>query len=225
MQIGLIGNGYWGKILLPKLEKLGNVKFICTSNKPYISELNSVDWVFIATPNDTHYNIVKTCLMQGVNVFCEKPLTLSYTSSLDLFRLAELLKVKLYIDDVFTYRTEYKQILDLDKNLSHKVYWSHPNINYYNNLYHDLYLMYHILNTNQPLQIKTDNGLQINNITFEYKKSDIKEHYINDINLTHTVQSNDALYDMLDTVLNGEPNYLYNMQTALYCNKIIDKIK
>ena len=85
--------------------------------------------------------------------------------------------------------------------------------------------MYHILNTNQPLQIKTDNGLQINNITFEYKKSDIKEHYINDINLTHTVQSNDALYDMLDTVLNGEPNYLYNMQIALYCNKIIDKIK
>ena len=31
MNVGLIGLGYWGKILHSKLEKLSDVKFICTS--------------------------------------------------------------------------------------------------------------------------------------------------------------------------------------------------
>ena len=30
-KVGLIGLGYWGKILHSKLEKLSDVKFICTS--------------------------------------------------------------------------------------------------------------------------------------------------------------------------------------------------
>ena len=58
MQVGLIGKGYWGKILLSKLEKISDVKFVYGSKDDYITKLNSVDWIFIATPNDTHYNIV-----------------------------------------------------------------------------------------------------------------------------------------------------------------------
>ena len=35
IKIGLIGYGYWGKILLPKLEKFGQIEFICTSKDTY----------------------------------------------------------------------------------------------------------------------------------------------------------------------------------------------
>ena len=107
--VGLIGCGYWGQILLSKLKKLSNLKFVCRSKDNYIHQLNSVKWIFIATPNDTHYEIVKTCLASGKNVFCEKPLTLSYKSAKELFGLAERFNVKLYVDDVFNYRIEMKQ--------------------------------------------------------------------------------------------------------------------
>ena len=76
--VGLIGYGYWGKILLTKLKKLSDVKFVCTSKDDYISKLNLVEWVFVATPNNTHYEIVRQCILNKKNVFCEKPLTLSY---------------------------------------------------------------------------------------------------------------------------------------------------
>ena len=78
MNIGLIGYGYWGKILLPKLKNFGDVVFVCTSKDNYKERLKEVDWVVVATPNQTHYEIVKDCLNEGVNVFCEKTLTLDY---------------------------------------------------------------------------------------------------------------------------------------------------
>ena len=35
IKTGLIGYGYWGKILYEKLNKLSDVKFICTSKDNY----------------------------------------------------------------------------------------------------------------------------------------------------------------------------------------------
>ena len=57
MQVGLIGYGYWGKILESKLKSICNIVFTCTSKDEYISKLDSIDWVFVATPNNTHYEI------------------------------------------------------------------------------------------------------------------------------------------------------------------------
>ena len=85
MKIGLIGYGYWGKILHSKLENFGSVEFIATSKDKYIDKLNNVDWVVVATPSQTHYDIVKKCLNNGSNVFCEKSLTLDYETSKELY--------------------------------------------------------------------------------------------------------------------------------------------
>ena len=69
MNVGLIGKGYWGKILLSKLDKIKyiNIKFVCGSKDNYKSKLDLVNWVFIATPNDTHYDIVKHCILSNKN--------------------------------------------------------------------------------------------------------------------------------------------------------------
>ena len=70
IKTGLIGNGKWGKILRKKLLLISDLKFVCNSKDSFLEKLNDVDWVIIATPNPTHYEIVKKCLSFGKNVFC-----------------------------------------------------------------------------------------------------------------------------------------------------------
>lgn len=220
MNVGLIGKGYWGKILLSKLEGISDVKFVCGSKDNFKKKLNLVDWVFIATPNDTHFNLVKYCIESKKNVFCEKPLTPTYKQSQQLFKLAEKHKVKLYINDVFNWRDEIinlNQILTPNKPL--KVTWRRKSNNkLFDLLYHDLYLLYPILKQNQNIKWP-----KINNITFDYTGLD-KTHTINYVDFTHTEKSNDALLKMILHVLNDKVDYNYNKLITLFCNKIIDDI-
>ncbi len=219
MNVGLIGKGYWGTILLSKLEKIGTVKFVCGSKDDYKTKLDLVDWVFIATPNDTHFDIVKHCIKSNKNVFCEKPLTPTYKQSLKLFKLAEKHKVKLYVSDVFNWRDE---VIDLKPLLSPKnnleVIWRRKGYKVFDLLYHDLYLLYPLL----APKIKI-NWPKINNITFDYSGSD-KTHTIGYIDFTATKKSNDALLEMLFCVLNNKVDYKYNKLITLFCNKTIDDI-
>ena len=221
MNVGLIGKGYWGSILKNKLEQVCTLHFICGSKDEYISKLDQVDWVFIATPNDTHYDIVKRCIESGVNVFCEKPLTPSYSQSKYLFKLADEYKVKLYVDDVFNYRDE---VGDLHKTLNTKdeieVKWNSKNKkNNFDLLYHDLYLLYPILKNNQNI-----NWPNINNVNFNYE-IDNNEHIVSNIDFTHKENSNDALLEMVSEVLKDNVDFKYNKIITLYCNKILDIIK
>ena len=95
-KVHIIGNGRWGNVLKKNIEPM--VSFV---------EPNDADWIIISTPNDLHYEQTKHWLSQGKNVFCEKPLTLSYDSAVQLYEIADSFKVKLYVDDVFTWRDDY----------------------------------------------------------------------------------------------------------------------
>tara|TARA_Y100001973_G_C5202802_1_gene339114 strand:- start:1045 stop:1698 length:654 start_codon:yes stop_codon:yes gene_type:complete len=213
MQVGLLGYGYWGKILLSKLEKLDDVEvmWVYTSQDEWWANVIDLDWVFIATPNDIHYKQAKHFIEQGVNVFCEKPLTPTYKQSKELFDLSKKHNVKLYVSDVFNYRRERNDIKNLTEPI--EVTWNKiSNNTLYDLMYHDLYLLW-------PY------WLYSKDIKFNYGQLDNRTHKINDIDFTTLKSSNDALSDMLNKVLYGEPNYSYNMQIALYCNKIIEKLE
>ena len=202
MQVGLLGYGYWGKILLSKLEKLDDIEVMwtCTSQDEWWTNVIDLDWVFIATPNDIHYEQAKHFIEQGVNVFCEKPLTPTYEQSKELFDLAKKYNVKLYVDDVFNYRTERKDIKNLTRPI--EVVWNKVSDNtLYDLMYHDLYLLW-------P----------------SWAYSDDRMHKINNIDFTNTENSNDALFDMIKEVLYGSPDYKYNKEISLMCNKVIDKL-
>ena len=111
INVGLIGIGKWGSILKQKL-KNSNLVF-AVGRKKYLDKLDKIDWAFIATPDNSHYKIVKKLLILKKNVFCEKPLTLNYKKSKHLFDVAKKNKVKLYVDDVQTY---YNKKIKLKKN-------------------------------------------------------------------------------------------------------------
>ena len=86
VKVGLIGKGKWGKIIDKTIKDLSlsddffNINFV---------EPEQADWVIISTPNDLHYEQVMTWLAAGKNVFCEKPLTKTYSQSLKLFQKAK----------------------------------------------------------------------------------------------------------------------------------------
>ena len=102
-KIGLIGIGKWGKILKNKLKKHSKIIFVANSKTNYDSELKKIDWIFIATPDGTHASIVNKCIKKKVNIFCEKPLTKKYSTSLKLFNKANKNNVLLYVDDIQSY--------------------------------------------------------------------------------------------------------------------------
>ena len=60
--------------------------------------------MIVATPNHTHYEIVKKCLEKKINVFCEKPLATDYNKCLELFNLAKKNNKKLYVDDIENFK-------------------------------------------------------------------------------------------------------------------------
>lgn len=58
--VGVIGNGKWAKILLPKIAKYANIKFIANTKTGYKKfKLDNISWVFVLTNNKSHKKIVK----------------------------------------------------------------------------------------------------------------------------------------------------------------------
>ena len=98
--VGVLGRGKWGKRVVLILKKIANVKFVHGKDFKFKNIDKDIQWVFIMTPNATHYNLVKLFLEKNYNVFCEKPLSLSYKKSLKLYNLAKIQNKKLYVDDV-----------------------------------------------------------------------------------------------------------------------------
>ena len=86
---GLIGKGKWGKILQKKIKIHSKLVFTANSKSNYLAKLDKIDWVFIATPDNTHNSVINKCLEKKINIFCEKPLTKTYAQSLKLFKKAK----------------------------------------------------------------------------------------------------------------------------------------
>ena len=238
MKIGLLGIGSWGHRIKQKLINLMDSQLVDlvwfgdskTRWKEDKLQLDLVDWIFVATPNDTHYDIVKDAIKLGKNVFCTKPLTPTHEQSLELFELADKHKVKLYVDDVFNFRLERDEILQkIDDKTKIKIYWSHPGVStqkqnksyMFDLLYHDLYLLYPIFCMQAQNNIDWPN---IDNMNFTYEKSSVKKHTINDIDFTHKDDSNDALLEMIIAVAAGMVDYKYNRNISLFCNAMIEEI-
>ena len=104
-RVGLIGKGKWGSKIRSKLSRLASLKFVSGRKKNYLKLIkkNELDWIFIATPNSTHYQIVKKCLNLNLNVFCEKPITENFKKAKELFEIAKKNKVNLYVSDVYAF--------------------------------------------------------------------------------------------------------------------------
>jgi UDP-2-acetamido-3-amino-2,3-dideoxy-glucuronate N-acetyltransferase len=106
-RVAVIGSGYWGKNLVRNFASLGALSAVCDSDTGTLGLLgeqypecrmftscaevlsnDSISAVAIATPAETHGEIVREAILAGKDVFVEKPLCLSVDQGRSLVALA-----------------------------------------------------------------------------------------------------------------------------------------
>ena len=214
-KVHIIGKGRWGNIINDSIKSI--VKFV---------EPKDADWIIISTPNDLHFEQVSYWLAQEKNVFCEKPLTLTYESAKELYDFADRMGVKLYVDDVFAWRDDY----DIYDDVNHFV-WTKPNqkdINYIDRLaYHHFYMWVRDTDfiikdiTGEPNDFKVE--LQDGRTAeFFYGDSSQAIHFINDDDMTNN-QTN-PLKTMFECLFDGT-DYEYNRKLTLNATKLSEQVR
>ena len=220
VKVHLIGHGKWGAVIDNAINDL-NVKWV---------DADDADWIIISTPNDLHYEQVWKYLRMKKNVFCEKPLTLNYKAAKELFDFADTMGVRLYVDDVFTWRDDY----DIYDDVNHFV-WTKPNqkdTNYIDRLaYHHFYMWvrdtdFEIKNiTGEPNDFKIE--LEDGRVgEFFYGDSSEVVHYVNEDDLSHN-QNNPlrTMFELLFEYSADDRLNDINKKLTLNATKLSEQVK
>lgn len=243
MRTLLIGNGYWGSIVKSKLETQTNLLYTANS-KDNIDDVLSkfdVDYVFVCTPTETHYEIVKKCLEHHKNVFCEKPFTGDFNKAKELFEMSKKNNLKIFVDNIFLYRNEFDKV----KNITFtniKFIWNKYENSFKENLfntllYHDLYLLlklstnnwgvksYEIFDDKLSLLLTNDNlssEFSYNRLDKDKKeKKLILDNYVIDF----SEPANDPLSEIINNLKNNNIEFNNNKKITLNTIKLLNKIQ
>lgn len=226
-----MGYGKWGVKVYNSIKNSFYIKYIITS-KSKLSIIKNVDWVIILSPNETHYKIVKYFISKKINVFCEKPLTLSSNKTKKLIDLSKKNNTKLIVSEIELFKKKNIKLKKFNNVLRLQNSKDYSNIEY-RLLYHDVYIFYEYLkkkkfkimkyyrNKNQlTFSIKQNSTINFNYII----KSNLNKKYlINNINMR---LKGNFIKKMIINSLNY--NYLQirqNHKRALFCNWFIEKLK
>jgi UDP-2-acetamido-3-amino-2,3-dideoxy-glucuronate N-acetyltransferase len=130
--VGCIGAGYWGQNLVRNFHDLGTLSWICDSNVerlkelsskyPKVSTTSSVEEVLtdprttavsIATPAETHGDLVRRALAAGKDVLVEKPICLDIEEGRRLVALAAERKLVLMVGHLLWYHPAILKLKEL----------------------------------------------------------------------------------------------------------------
>ena len=218
VKVSIIGKGRWGTVIDKNINDM--VEYV---------EPKDADWIIISTPNDLHHEQVEYWLSQRKNVFCEKPLTLTRRSAEALFSLADFFNVKLYVDDVFSWRKEDEYVIE-DTN---KFTWMKPNQkdeNYIDRLaYHHFYMWV----GDEDIDVKSVTG-DLNNFEIELEDGRVAEfsyggscreviHTINEHDMTYSADN--PLRTMFEFLFSNAGDYELNRKMTLNAIKLSEIVK
>tara|TARA_Y100000361_G_scaffold152155_1_gene170972 strand:+ start:482 stop:1330 length:849 start_codon:yes stop_codon:yes gene_type:complete len=126
-KIGIVGMGYWGKIILRNLRELGYKNItICEQSEIDWHEIGekykhvknykdiNCDYVFVIVPVCSHYEVCKYFLEKNCKVFCEKPLDVTSEKCSHLYSIDT---GSLFVDWLFTFNPAVNQIKKLIKSI------------------------------------------------------------------------------------------------------------
>jgi predicted dehydrogenase len=140
-KLGIIGIGNWGKNLVRDVSKISCVKTCSSRGDPkniswlkkyypsiqYTSDSKEIftdkeiDAVIIATPINTHYNLVKKALLSKKHVFVEKPISSTLSKAEELIKIAKKNNLLLFVGQIFIFNEILKKIVQISKreNITH----------------------------------------------------------------------------------------------------------
>lgn len=120
--IACIGAGYWGKNLIRNFHSLGVLHTICDGRQDVIAAFgeqypdvsgcldvadvlnnDDIEAVSIATPAETHFDLIKASLNAGKHVYVEKPLCLDEQHARECIQLADDLGLTLMVGHLLWY--------------------------------------------------------------------------------------------------------------------------
>lgn len=131
MRAAVVGLGYWGPNLVRNIASSPAVELaaLCDSDPDRLAALGAqfptarlirdaadvfsasdVDAVFVATPVNTHYPLVKAALEAGKHVVVEKPFVRSVAEAEELVKLARDKHLTLMLDHVFLYSPAVRRL-------------------------------------------------------------------------------------------------------------------
>jgi hypothetical protein len=243
MKTLLIGNGYWGSIVKSKLEVQTDLLYIANSkdNLDDILSKFDVDYVFVCTPTETHYDIVKKCLEYNKNVFCEKPFTGDFDNATELFELSNKNNLNIFVDNIFLYRKEYIDILN--KSFTNiKFIWNKYEDTFKENLfntllYHDLYLLLELSNNDwevnycniseDKLSLSLFSGDLKSKFNYDrtYLNGKEKIIIIDDVLINFSNPLNDPLSEIINDLKNNNIEFNDNKKITLNTIKLLNKIQ
>lgn len=197
----LIGYGYWGKKILATLQNVTQepitifdkvVSPNITSIEGldlYLSQLKKPHFFFIATPEETHFSLVKKLLQWKQHVFVEKPLSLTKVEADELIEIAKKNNLNLFVDRIFLYDQGYQLVKKLItenrigkinkiESIRHSEHIHKPDISVSDDLApHDIYLIHDLFHTypkDQRIHILQKNAQQITEAKVIWKTQDIE---------------------------------------------------
>ena len=124
LKIGAIGCGYWGPNLIRNFVEISaaDLRAIADLDQGQLDHMTTrypqikvatqnyhdlfaldLDAVVISTPPPTHFAIARDCLLQGLHVLIEKPLTVNSRHARELIALAEQRHLVLMVGHTFEY--------------------------------------------------------------------------------------------------------------------------
>lgn len=120
MRVVVFGSsGYWGSKLTRialslRLEIVGEVNLPIDGAAAAPSFSGRADAAIVATPAETHFEIVRECLNSGLDVLVEKPMALSARDAAELHALAVDLGLVLSVDSTFLHTKAYDRLVAMD---------------------------------------------------------------------------------------------------------------
>lgn len=130
--IAVIGTGYWGRNLVRNYASLNALSVICDRSAVVLGELKAryphvetcltlkdvldrrdIQGVAIATPAETHYDIVRKALLAGKHVFVEKPLVLHEKEGEELIQLAADYHLIIMVGHLIQYHPSFIKLKQL----------------------------------------------------------------------------------------------------------------
>lgn len=237
MRFGIIGSGgTYGPRLTKYLSMFGELCWESNGSDCAWPE-QKIDWVFIASPNLYHYEQAKYFLNARVNVFLEKPATLSIASLEDLILIAKNNNVHLYVDDVFLFRNDIvlPKKLKSNENMSWSKTAGKAGALLDRLTYHHLYLLNSITKDISDISniIVHNKKSKLIDFSFEYGGSTIHAKYedhaaiTNNVFLDVSIETNAgiAIKNMLEQLLSGKADFINNNATALWVLRQLAELK